>query len=231
MIVLRHGFPELCCTARGVNEPAPKDKRQLPAPGAARFFSSPASRNGKPDSSRFPAAFQPLKKPKLFRAIGPSGPAIRPIPPQARLVAAPGAAARASLRLSSPLAPSVAGNPRGATHPENGKRSRTLPHLRLLVRATTALSLLAATPAANAEETRACAERTRVVQKLQEKFGETLRSLGLHRDDGVVEVYSSDETGTWTILMTRPDGMSCLLAAGQRWEQDARPLAKPGQDA
>ena len=106
-----------------------------------------------------------------------------------------------------------------------------MPHLSLLVRATTALCLLAATPSANAEGGQACAERSRVVQKLEEKFGETLRSLGLHRDDGVVEVYSSEETGTWTILMTRPDGMSCLLAAGQRWEQDVHPLEKPGSDA
>ena len=107
-----------------------------------------------------------------------------------------------------------------------------MPQLSLLVRAATAVALLAATPAADAEETRACAERSRVVQKLAEKFGETLRSLGLHRDDGVVEIYSSEETGTWTILMTRPDGMSCLLAAGQRWEQDvasagASPAATP----
>ena len=57
-----------------------------------------------------------------------------------------------------------------------------MPHLSLLVRAAIALILLAATPSANAEETRACAERARVVQKLQEKFGETLRSLGLHRE-------------------------------------------------
>jgi predicted methyltransferase len=111
------------------------------------------------------------------------------------------------------------------------QRSRTLPHLSRLARAATAAALLAATPAANAEETRACAERSRVVAKLEQKFGETLRSLGLHRDDAVVEVYSSDETGTWTILMTRPDGMSCLLAAGQRWEQDIHPLKKPGGDA
>ena len=106
-----------------------------------------------------------------------------------------------------------------------------MPQIFLLVRVATALSLLAATPAANAEETRACAERSRVVQKLEQKFGETLRSLGLHRDDGLVEVYASEETGTWTILMTRPDGTTCLLAAGQRWEQDARPLRKPGSDA
>ena len=106
-----------------------------------------------------------------------------------------------------------------------------MPHLSLLVRAATALTLLAVTPSARRRGSQACAERSRVVQKLADKFGETLRSLGLHRDDGVVEVYSSEETGTWTILMTRPDGMSCLLAAGQRWEQDVHPLDKPGSDA
>ena len=53
-----------------------------------------------------------------------------------------------------------------------------------------------------------------MIRKLEEKFGETLRSIGLHQTDGVVEVYCSEETGTWTILMTRPDGMSCLIAVG-----------------
>ena len=31
--------------------------------------------------------------------------------------------------------------------------------------------------------------------------------------------------------MARPDGITCLLAAGQRWEQDAKPLGKPETDA
>ncbi len=103
--------------------------------------------------------------------------------------------------------------------------------LSLLARAATALGLLTATPSAHADGRQACAERALVVQKLHDRFGETLKSLGLHQDDAVVEIYSSEKTGTWTILMTRPDGMSCLLAAGQRWEQDVQPLEKPGSDA
>ena len=31
--------------------------------------------------------------------------------------------------------------------------------------------------------------------------------------------------------MTRPDGMSCLIAAGQRWEQDLQPIGRPGSPA
>jgi hypothetical protein len=105
-----------------------------------------------------------------------------------------------------------------------------MPKLLLLARVLTALGLLAATPSARSEE-RACADRSLVVQRLAERYGETLRSMGLHQGDALVEIYSSDATGTWTILMTRPDGTTCLLAAGQQWEQDAAPLPRPGGDA
>jgi hypothetical protein len=100
-----------------------------------------------------------------------------------------------------------------------------------LVRAAIAVGLLAGTPPAEAEGRPACAKREQVVRKLADSFGETLRSVGLHQSDGVVEVYSSDDTGTWTILMTRPDGISCLISSGQMWEQDAAPLQQPGEPA
>ena len=91
--------------------------------------------------------------------------------------------------------------------------------------------LLACTPHAEAAgpATGACAARGEVVAKLAQRFGETLRSVGLQRADGLVEVYASEKTGTWTILVTRPDGMSCLLAAGELWEEE--PKRAPGEDA
>ena len=49
-----------------------------------------------------------------------------------------------------------------------------------------------------------------VVQRLEEKFGETLRSMGLNQNDGLLEVFTSPATGTWTILVTKPDGSTCL---------------------
>jgi hypothetical protein len=106
-----------------------------------------------------------------------------------------------------------------------------MPKPSLLLRIAVALALLAGTPSAQAGEGSACASRALVVKKLAERFGETLRSIGLHADDAVVEIYSSAATGTWTILVTHTDGISCLLAAGQRWEQDAAPIAAPGSDA
>jgi hypothetical protein len=34
----------------------------------------------------------------------------------------------------------------------------------------------------------------------------------------VLEVFVSD-TGTWTVVVTDPKGVSCVLAAGQSWEE------------
>ena len=57
----------------------------------------------------------------------------------------------------------------------------------LLARASIAVGLLGATPQAEAEGGQPCAARAEVVRKLEERFGETLRSVGLHQGDGVVD--------------------------------------------
>lgn len=63
-----------------------------------------------------------------------------------------------------------------------------------------------------------CGERDDIVKQLESKYGETRQSLGLQQGRGVVEIYASEETGSWTILVTDPRGRSCLLAAGEAFE-------------
>ena len=63
-----------------------------------------------------------------------------------------------------------------------------------------------------------CGKRDTVLSRLSEKFGETRRSLGLGANNGVVEVFASDDTGSWTITVTMPDGRMCLVASGQSYE-------------
>ena len=98
----------------------------------------------------------------------------------------------------------------------------------LLARAAVATGLLLATPAAEAQDRTACADRTLVIERLAERYGETLQSMGLHQNRNVLEVYASDETGTWTILVTSPDGRACLIAAGQAWDGEPAPLGQAG---
>lgn len=69
-----------------------------------------------------------------------------------------------------------------------------------------------------------CGARTDIVKQLESKYGETRQSMGLQQGRGVVEVYASGKTGSWTILVTDPSGKTCLMAAGEAFEQDSAEL-------
>jgi hypothetical protein len=75
-----------------------------------------------------------------------------------------------------------------------------------------------ALPAAPAGAQMVCGKRADILRQLSEKYGETRRSMGLAQGQGVVELYASDETGSWTILMTNPQGVACMMAAGQAFQ-------------
>lgn len=68
-------------------------------------------------------------------------------------------------------------------------------------------------------ETATCAERAELVTHLAQRYGETRQAIGLSSSTQVVEIFASDETGTWTITVTRPDGVACMVAAGQNFEK------------
>lgn len=65
---------------------------------------------------------------------------------------------------------------------------------------------------------RNCADRETVVDRLANTYGESRQSIGLAPNNSVVEVFASLETGTWTITVTSPAGMMCLVASGQAYE-------------
>lgn len=69
-----------------------------------------------------------------------------------------------------------------------------------------------------------CGKRDTVLSRLAEKFGETRRSLGLGANNGIVEIFASEDTGSWTITVTMPDGRMCLVASGQSYEDTVDPL-------
>lgn len=99
----------------------------------------------------------------------------------------------------------------------------------------TLAALLAGAPAAQAQiapvssQQMICGNRAEIVGRLGQKYGETRRSIGLTGRRGVVELFASDETGSWTILLTNPQGVTCLMAAGEAFESD--PIAQAGNPA
>ncbi|MCK4711702.1 MAG: hypothetical protein KAT26_02350 [Marinosulfonomonas sp.] len=73
-------------------------------------------------------------------------------------------------------------------------------------------------------ESRNCGERDAVVARLANAYGETRQSIGLAANNAVIEVFASDETGTWTITVTTAGGVTCLIASGQAYEELAEDL-------
>jgi hypothetical protein len=69
-----------------------------------------------------------------------------------------------------------------------------------------------------------CAPRETAVKNLAEKYNEHPIGMGLDDRGIILEVFVSEGGETWTIVVTRPDGVSCAVASGQGWR---RPLLKP----
>ena len=81
------------------------------------------------------------------------------------------------------------------------------------------LGMAAMAPPALAQQAK-CGPRDRIVDQLAEKYGEVSQGAGLRSTTQVVEIWSSKETGSWSILVTHANGTSCLLAAGQNWVEN-----------
>ncbi|MGB1234350.1 MAG: hypothetical protein ACPG5U_01295 [Planktomarina sp.] len=70
-------------------------------------------------------------------------------------------------------------------------------------------------------QTSQCANRDVLLSAISTKYGETRRSIALGQNNSVIEVFASNDTGTWTITVTTPAGMMCMVASGQAYEQIA----------
>lgn len=86
-----------------------------------------------------------------------------------------------------------------------------------------ALALLLIAAPAHAEEF-TCGAREVVVTALTGKHQERVVGNGLTLDTNVFEVWASP-AGTWTLLVTNPQGRSCVIGVGTAWES-----IKPSQE-
>ena len=69
----------------------------------------------------------------------------------------------------------------------------------------------------------ACRTHADIKQLLTEQFAELPAAVGLQANGDLIQVFAAKDGTTWTIVTTRPDGLSCIVALGQHWE--ALPLA------
>lgn len=88
---------------------------------------------------------------------------------------------------------------------------------RTLTSAAVSAAILAGLPGAAAANIQ-CGAREQVVDRLASTYGESRRGFGLAGNQTLMEVFASDETGSWTITITSADGTTCLMASGEFFE-------------
>jgi len=63
-----------------------------------------------------------------------------------------------------------------------------------------------------------CTERSKIVASLGKTYQEAPVSVGLTTGGGaVIEVFAAEDGSTFTLIITRPNGISCIMAAGEAW--------------
>jgi hypothetical protein len=87
----------------------------------------------------------------------------------------------------------------------------------MFLRSVFAALAIATTSFVPSAQASSCADRTLVVERLQSKYAEQLTASGLQygaQADALVEIWTSPDTGTFTVLVTLANGTTCILAAG-----------------
>lgn len=94
-----------------------------------------------------------------------------------------------------------------------------------LLRATAVAGLatacLAATATAGSAQT-ACLTHDKLVDLLDGRYSEQRVAVGLESNGRLFEVFASKDGGTWTMVVTTPNGASCVVAAGLEWQEPER---------
>ncbi len=83
-------------------------------------------------------------------------------------------------------------------------------------------------PVAQAQQRVPCAQRSAVVAELSSpEHNERPIYRGI-ANDNMIELWMADGGG-FSVIVTRPDGLACMLAAGTALHEVSAPAPKPGE--
>ncbi len=92
---------------------------------------------------------------------------------------------------------------------------------RMLAMAVLALGLLVHT-ATTVRAQPVCMPHDKLTEQLYAKFAEAPAANAIANNGALVELFATRDRSSWTLAMTRPGGISCVLVAGQEWNQFPR---------
>lgn len=76
--------------------------------------------------------------------------------------------------------------------------------------------LMATTTSASAQSARL--PHGKLVDLLDGRYSEQRAAVGLESNGHLFEVFAADDGATWTMVITTPDGASCIVTAGLEWQ-------------
>ena len=91
-----------------------------------------------------------------------------------------------------------------------------------------ALAVSLATPLPAQAQSVPCGDGAGIIAHLEKAWGEDTAAVALDAGGGWVQILANPKTGTWSLLVTRPDGLTCLVMSGEAWEPIAPPPPSTG---
>lgn len=97
-----------------------------------------------------------------------------------------------------------------------------------LIVGTLAALLTASAPDATGQTLTNCSTRDTIVKVLKDKHSEGLKAYGMTASgQQVLEIFTTENGGTWTAVVTSPQGMSCAVASGEGWTTASTAQGQP----
>lgn len=93
-----------------------------------------------------------------------------------------------------------------------------------------AVVLLASSPAV-AQQAPCLPDVATLAGLLAKQYGERLTAAGVESGGNLVQVYANTESGTWTIVVSIPNGPTCIVASGESWASEPVASVTPGRSS
>ena len=101
--------------------------------------------------------------------------------------------------------------------------------MKLIYRALAILGFVGMTLAftGQASAQQACLTRDAATKQLQKQFDKKVVGRGLANSGKAMFELFLSEKGSWTVVVSEPNGRSCIVASGESWQQLQRLIGDP----
>ena len=80
---------------------------------------------------------------------------------------------------------------------------------------------------ADAQQMQGCEDHAQIRKRLEIKFQEELTAVATNQYGWLIELYTSADGKSWTLVGTRPNGPACVFGVGRDWQMAAPVTGNP----